>query len=229
MDSLITNGSESMPSHSKRGQISLEFLFIFGILTILLLYSVRNTTFSEGSSSVENLKIQVALEEKGLADAVSNTISQVYAQGPGSKATNYIRLVYLKNPGYLEKAWDVKDPKIFITYGQLPGGPSGNGTYITIINGTGTTRVTLNGGDKNAFWSRSLYQNDLTGNFTAWHNSNATLNITGTPIRYPGLVIDPGTLPSSLRIVVEWNPDNEESWYFNQTAGEIRINIRPGG
>ena len=63
-------------SNTGRAQISLEFLFIFGLLTILLLYSVRNVSFSEGSPSVENLRIQIALEEKGLANAISNTISQ---------------------------------------------------------------------------------------------------------------------------------------------------------
>ncbi|WP_367883438.1 class III signal peptide-containing protein [Thermococcus peptonophilus] len=181
------------------GQISLEFIIIFGLFTILLLYSIRNTSFSEGTPSVETLKIQTALEEKNLANTISNTISQVYAQGgPGSKATSYVKLVYLRNPpSYLERAWNVENPKIFITYGHLQGGPSDNGTYVMVINGTETTNVALSGDNKNIFWSRSLYAVNLLGNSAVWNSTfgNSTqIKLEGgssTSTTVYGLVIPP--------------------------------------
>ncbi len=215
---------------SKRGQVTLEFLFIFGLLTILLLYSVKTTTFSQGSPSVEDLRMQVAIEEKGLADTISNTISQVYAQGPGSKATSYVHLVYLRNVEYLKKAWPVQTPKVFITYGHLPGASAVNGTYVLVINGTGTTAAVVSGGDKNVFLSPSMFQKNFVLNISVWNpHADVTLDIVGSPSTYHGLAIDPATLPASLRIVVEWNPDIPNGWTYNSTAGELRININPGG
>ncbi|WP_297073448.1 class III signal peptide-containing protein, partial [Thermococcus sp.] len=35
----------------RRGQISLEFMLVFAIMLIMLLYSVRNVTFSSDSPS----------------------------------------------------------------------------------------------------------------------------------------------------------------------------------
>ncbi|BAD85856.1 hypothetical membrane protein, conserved, containing DUF361 domain [Thermococcus kodakarensis KOD1] len=218
----------------RRGQISLEFIIIFGLFTILLLYSIRNTSFSEGTPSVETLKIQTALEEKNLANTISNTISQVYAQGPGSKATSYVKLVYLRNPSYLERAWSVTDPGIFITYGPYG---SDYGVYITIINRTGTTNAALSGDNKSVFWSRSLYAVNLLGNSTVWNSTfgNSTqikLDGSSTSTTVYGLVIPPETLPSYLKIVVEWtpgwNPHQDEMWTYNETAGEIHIYINPG-
>ncbi|NJE62029.1 class III signal peptide-containing protein [Thermococcus sp. 21S7] len=211
-----------------KGQISLEFLLIFGLLTILLLYSIRNTSFSEGSPSVENLRIQIALEEKSLANAISNTISQVYAQGPGSKATTYVALTYLRNPSYLEKGLDVTDPQIFITYGPLGG--RGDGTYVGIINGTGTAILYTEGDDKNVVWSMGIYSRDLSTNTSVWGvPSEAKIVIGGVPFVFKGLSISPDQLNSTLKIVVEWNPDRGDSWFYNTTAKELRININPGG
>ncbi|ASJ01183.1 class III signal peptide-containing protein [Thermococcus gorgonarius] len=201
---------------SRKGQVSLEFLFVFTIMIVLLAYSINNVTFREGSASVENLKIQVALEEKNLANAISNTISQVYAQGPGSKATSYIHVNYLKDPQMLEKATGVKSPRVFITYR--------NGTFIT-ITGTGSA-VVLAGPNKNTFWSESMYRKILSSNSSIWSPSGS-VNMDSTTAY--GLEINPNDLPPTLRIVVEWNPDVPDSWEFNSTAGEIRININPGG
>ncbi len=211
----------------KKGQVSIEFLFIFAILLILLAYSVQNTTFQPGSQSVEAIKVQIAIEEKELANTISGAISQAYSQGPGSKTTVYVKLVYLRKPYYLEKVWSVTDPAIFITYGQHFA--DGNGTYVVVLNGTGTTKVILTGGDKNAFWTGALYQRNLLGNSTVWGGSSASVDFgTGATTVY-GLKLDPTTIPPVLRVVVEWNPDLPNSWAFNSTAGELRININPGG
>ncbi|NJE42863.1 class III signal peptide-containing protein [Thermococcus sp. GR6] len=210
-----------MMKKAKRGQVSLEFMLIFGIMLILLLYSVNNVTFREGSTSTETLRIQVSLEEKNLANAISNTISQVYAQGPGAKSTTYVKLTYLKDPGMLEKGLNVENPKIFITYGNYSN--DGNGTYVT-VTGTGFNLV-LSGGDKNIFWSRAMYQAVLYDNSSIWSPIG---NITIGADTIYGLEIDPRDLPATLKIVVEWNPDNPNSWTFDSTKGELRINIKAG-
>lgn len=207
---------------AKRGQVSLEFMLIFGIMLILLLYSVNNVTFREGSTSTETLRIQVSLEEKNLANAISNTISQVYAQGPGAKSTTYVRLTYLRDAGLLEKALNLESPRIFITYGNYSN--DGNGTYVT-VTGTGFN-IVLSGGDKNIFWSRAMYQAVLYDNSSIWSPIG---DITIGADTIYGLEIDPNDLPVTLKIVVEWNPDNPNSWTFDSTKGELRININPGG
>ncbi|WP_297068687.1 class III signal peptide-containing protein [Thermococcus sp.] len=215
---------------ARRGQISLEFMFVFALILVLLLYSVNNVTFKKGTASADTLQIQVSLEEKNFANVISNTITQVYSQGPGSKATSYVRFVYLRNPGYLEKALGVSDPRVFVSYGSL--GSPGNGTYVMVINGSGTTNIQLTGGDKNAFWSRSPYNSNALTNSSIWTSdlgTAATLIINGTPTTVYGLVLPTEGLPSELKIVVEWNPDKPEGWLFNGTAGEIRVNINPGG
>ncbi|ACJ17392.1 hypothetical membrane protein, conserved [Thermococcus onnurineus NA1] len=211
-----------MMKKAKRGQVSLEFMLIFGIMLILLLYSVNNVTFREGSTSTETLRIQVSLEEKNLANAISNTISQVYAQGPGAKSTTYVRLTYLRDAGLLEKALNLESPRIFITYGNYSN--DGNGTYVT-VTGTGFN-IVLSGGDKNIFWSRAMYQAVLYDNSSIWSPIG---DITIGADTIYGLEIDPNDLPVTLKIVVEWNPDNPNSWTFDSTKGELRININPGG
>jgi len=206
----------------KKGQVSLEFLLVFGVILILLLYSVRNVTFNEGSPSTETLRIQVSLEEKNLANAISTTISQVYSQGPGAKATSFVRLTYLRDPQMITKALEVTDPKIFITYGNYTS--EGNGTYVT-ITGTGVLPV-LSGGDKNVFWSRSMYQKVLYTSQPVWSPVGSA---SFGPITVYGVEIRPEDLPPALKIVVEWNPDSPESWNFDSGRGELRINIKPGG
>ncbi|WP_456367036.1 class III signal peptide-containing protein [Thermococcus sp.] len=209
----------------RRGQSSLEFMFVFGIMLILLVYSFNNTTFRQGSPSQGTLSMQIALEEKNLASSISNAIDQAYAQGPGSKSTLRVRLTYLRQPYYLEKGLGVTDPRIFITYGPYN---DANGTYVTVINGTGVTNAVLSGGGKTVFWAESFYQKDLLGNSSVW-GASATLNINGTAYTLYGLVLPPKGLPPVLTVVVEWNPDLPDRWLFNQSSGEIRININPGG
>jgi len=206
----------------KRGQVSLEFMLVFGMMLILLLYSVNNITFREGSTSTETLRIQISLEEKNLANAISNTVSQVYAQGPGAKSTTYVRLTYLRDPEMLRKGLNLNNASVFITYGNYS--TEGNGTYIT-VTGTNVTAV-LSGGNKNVFWSRAMYQAILYTNSSVWSPSGSVT--FGSSTVY-GLNLDPATLPATLEIVVEWNPDNPNSWMFNSTTGELHININPGG
>ncbi|ASJ10379.1 hypothetical protein A3L12_03220 [Thermococcus sp. P6] len=206
----------------KRGQVSLEFMLVFGLMLILLLYSVNNVTFKEGSASTENLRIQISLEEKNLANVISNTVSQVYSQGPGSKSTAYVRLTYLRDRDMLLKGLGVEDPKVFVTYGNYT--DSGNGTYVT-VTGKDSTPV-LSGGDKNVFWSRALYGAVLYNRSDVW-SPRGSLTIGG--VRIYGLELDPADVPAILRVVVEWNPDKPDLWTFDQERGELRININPGG
>jgi len=211
-----------MMQEKRHGQVSLEFMLVFGIMLILLLYSVNNVTFREGSTSTEALRIQISLEEKNLANAISCTIDQVYTQGPGAKSTTYVKLTYLRNGDILEKGLNTNNPEIFITYGNYSN--KGNGTYVGVI-GSGITPI-LTGGDKNVFWSRSMYQAILYNDSLVWSPSGS---ITVGSSTFNGLKINPTSLPATLKIVVEWNPDNSNSWTFNSTKGELRININPGG
>jgi len=207
----------------RRGQISLEFMLVFSIMLIMLLYSVKNVGFDSSSPSSSTLAIQIALEEKSVANAISNTISQVYAQGPGSKATTYVTLTYLRNPSYLKKGLGIADPQIFITYGPFNG--LGNGTYMGIISER-TAAVYTHGTDKNVVWSSGMYQKVLYSNSSVWSPKKA---VTMESLTVYGLVISPTHLNSTLKIVVEWNPDKGDSWNYNATVGELRININPGG
>ena len=204
-----------------RGQISLEFMLVFGLMMFLLIYSINNATFSGNSASVQILRTQIGVEEKTLANAISNAISQVYAQGPGSKATVYVSLVYLRNSEMLRKGLGVETPMVFITFGNYS--TLGNGTYVAVAaNGS---EVVLTGGDKTAFWSRSLYSKNLYSRDSIW-NPLATVKF-GSMVVY-GIGISPDSIPPSLRIVAEWNPDLPNGWSFDPVAGEIRININPG-
>ncbi len=229
----------------KKGQISLEFMMVFAIMLILLLYSVRNVTFSNGSPSTENLRISVSLEEKNLANAISNTISQVYSQGPGAKATAYVKLTFLRDPQMLSKALEVSDPVIFITYGYNPdyifdNDKTGNGTYVTVLPRNSDYSTSFYGGDKEVFWSYSLYPKTLCnlsetkGGISTWDPLGERMIRGLNPCRpgfnkVYGIQLDPGLLPSELKIVVTWDPDKIDSWKFDLAKGALLININPGG
>jgi uncharacterized protein (UPF0333 family) len=175
----------------RRGQVSLEFMFIFAIIAILLVYSINNTTFKQGSASVDTMAVQVALEGKHVVNAISGTISQVYSQGPGSKATSYVSVSYLSDRDMLLKTFNSSNITIIHT---------GSNVSITIGNKAITT-----GDKKNTFTTTTLYNTP--------HNNSISIP----------------KFPRTLKIVVQWNPDMNESWSFDSTKGELDININPGG
>ncbi|WP_084593930.1 class III signal peptide-containing protein [Palaeococcus ferrophilus] len=201
----------------RKGQVSLEFMFVFAIFLVLLVYSVNNVTFTQNSASVDTLRVQVSIEAKHMANAISNTISQVYAQGPGSKATTYLHLRYLNDQSTLQKAYGTNSSMVvFLSYL--------NGTYVDIINPSNPT-LNLNETNttrRNVFWSEALYKKDITTNSTVFPDS---ITVNGTTLY--GLSLSPGSLPSMITIVVEWNPSAPENWTFQNAT--IRINIKPGG
>lgn len=201
----------------EKAQISLEFALIFGIMLILLAYSINNITFTQNSQAAGALRVQISLEAKNLANSISNTISQVYAQGPGSKATTYVTLRYLNDANYLEKAFNLSgSPQLFITYL--------NGAYVGIVDSANSILET-SGVSKNAFWAQSLYKADLTLNGTFVPSGSVICN--GTTLN--GVLINNlDQMPSNIVIVVEWIPGNGNTWTFNLTNGELRINIDPG-
>ncbi len=197
-------------------------MMVFAIMLILLLYSVQNVTFKEGSASAESMALQINLEEKNLANAISNAISQVYAQGPGAKTTTYVKLTYLRDSKMISRALGIADPVVFITYGNYS--DVGNGTYVTII-GTGFT-ASLTGKNKNVFWSQSMYSSILYTNSSVWSNSTS---VTFGSTTVNGLQISPAQLPPNLQVVVTWDPAKPDEWTFNSTKGALYININLGG
>ncbi|AEC52829.1 hypothetical protein PNA2_1915 [Pyrococcus sp. NA2] len=197
----------------RKGQVSVEFLFIITIFMIMLLYSINNVTFNRGPS-VDLLATQINIEEKALANAISNTISQVYAQGPGAKATTYISLTYLRDETYIKRAFKFENPIIIIFYR--------NGTYVALIDEDNATLKTR-GSNKNTFWSYSLYARDLLTNYTVFRNNNLLVNLDGVSMQIACLRLRPSEIPKRLKIVVEWNPDLEDSWIYS--SGELKIVI----
>ncbi|WP_456321255.1 class III signal peptide-containing protein [Palaeococcus sp. (in: euryarchaeotes)] len=197
----------------RRGQVSLEFMFVFAIFLTLLVYSVNNVTFTQNSQSVETLRVQVSLEAKSFANTISNTVSQVYAQGPGSKATTYFMFKYLKDESFLKKAYNMSGtPQILIGYQ--------NGTYVGILDSSNKNiyQNETNTMKRNLFWSRALYSKNVT---------SYSPSASGTSL--PGILVNANALPTTLKIVVEWNPDNTEAWSLDTSTGELHINIKPGG
>ncbi|WP_245250311.1 hypothetical protein [Thermococcus stetteri] len=177
-----------------RGQLSLEFMLIAGVMLIMLAYSVNTVTFSSDYPSSETLKVQVALEAKNVANQIAGVISQVYSQGPGSKAAIYVKTSILDDPDMLQDAFGSSKVSIY----QV-----GNVVRVTI----GDTPI-LVGDNKNTFSAVTLYNRTSAG-------------IVGLSF--------PQGLPGTLKVVVEWNPDQPESWEFNNTTRVLRINIKPGG
>lgn len=72
-----------------RGQISLEYLLIFAVSLIILIAF----TLPLVETALENtLDVSDSLNAKNELSKLSNTISQVYAEGHGSKQTIYLSL-----------------------------------------------------------------------------------------------------------------------------------------
>ncbi|AEK73036.1 hypothetical protein GQS_05680 [Thermococcus sp. 4557] len=180
---------------ARRGQVSLEFMLVFGIMLILLIYSVNSITFQQGSTSTETLKMQVLLEEKSLANAIAGTVAQVYSQGPGAKSTTYVKVTYLAEPDYLQKAF-------------------------------GSAKVTIGGNED----SMLVWVGDSSV------TSGANKNTVSTEVPYSledfdDLSFSDGLPSKSIRIVVTWDPSEDEGWSKNVAGDylEITININPGG
>ena len=60
-------------------------MFIFSIILMMLAYSLSNVTFTQESQAVELLRVDASFEARSFANSISNSISQDYAQGSGSK------------------------------------------------------------------------------------------------------------------------------------------------
>ncbi|MFA4663094.1 hypothetical protein [Pyrococcus kukulkanii] len=202
----------------RRGQISLELMFLMIVFMLILVYSLRLVTFTS-SSSQDVIALQIGIEAKGFASAISNAISQVYAQGPGAKVTVNYRLTYLRDKEYLSKAFALNNPTIAISYL--------NGTYVMLLNGSGTILVNLRGPYKNVFWANSLYKEDILTNTSVFPDIIPNVNFDGNMVNLACIKIPPSNLPKIVKIVVEWDPDNSESWVYNVTSGELVIKINP--
>jgi len=202
----------------RKGQMTLEFLFIFAVGMVLLLYSVNSATFQRGQSSTTSLNLKICLDEKNLASTISDAITQVYSQGPGAKVTAFASLSYLSNLAFVERATGLSNPRIFITYGQLAN-MSYNGTIVGLYGSNGG--LVFGGDNRNTFWERGMFQKNLTANSSVWNPSSS---VDG----YYGISIDPAAVPSHLKIVVEWNPVKPVEWVYNSTSGTLYINIREG-
>ncbi len=213
---------------ARRAQISLEFMLIIAIGMILIIYSVREVTFSNGTSARTTLQMNVYLEEKRLASSISNTISQVYSQGPGSKATAYVHLTYINSLKTLKAGLGIPNPVVFITYGSYVG--RGNGTFVTVASATQSTPLFLNGTNKSVFWSLSLYPESLYGNSSLWSPSGSLsfeYSNTTTSFTVYGVEVNATEIPSTLRIVITWNPQEGDTWTY--VNGTLFINIKVGG
>ncbi|WP_297509193.1 class III signal peptide-containing protein [Thermococcus sp.] len=197
----------------KRGQISLEFLLVFGILLIMLLYSARSMTFNN-TSSREALLMQVAVEEKSTANIIASAIDQVYAQGPGSKVTVYAHFTLLRNGDYLKKAFNLTSPVInIILAGEndplFPAGAS-NSIVAVAVSNQGNEPI-ISGSNRTGVWVQTFLK------YNATSHTRFEVNFT------------PSTLPPVMKVVVEWNPAQPISLVYNSTSSTLHINIRVKG
>ena len=198
----------------RRGQISLEFMLVFAIMLIMLLYSVRNVTFSSDSPSNGVLALQIALEEKNIANTIASAIDQVYAQGPGSKVTVYAHFVLLRNSRYISRAFNVSSPEVQIlllgTSDSLFPSTSGGSVVAVAVVGSGNTTPILSGSNRTGVWVKTYFP----------YSSSSPSSFK--------VVLNPSSIPDTMRIVVEWNPNVPVSMSYNSTDGTLYINISPG-
>ncbi|WP_457741969.1 class III signal peptide-containing protein [Thermococcus sp.] len=209
-----------MPARKKRGQISLEFMLVFGIMLLMLVYSINNASFKGGSSSAQTLQLQVLLEEKGIANVIAGAIDQVYSQGPGSKVTVYAHFDLLRDEYYLKKAFGYSLPVVNITLlgngsPLLPAGSTG-GVILVGVNQINATPVVA-GTNKTAV---------EVGTFYPYNGTSLSLAFYPAEVPNTPHISD---IPPTMKIIVQWNPDQAPSLTFNSTTGALYININPGG
>jgi len=190
----------------RRGQLSLEFMFVFTLMLIMLLYSVRTVGFDSPASS-GTLALQIALEEKSVANVIAGAIDQVYAQGPGSKVTVYARFNLLRNPNYISKAFNLTSPQVLImligtTDPLFPPGAENSVVAVAVFGDYGPI---LTGSNRTGVWVQTIYPYD------------------GSSL----VQLEPTEVPSLMKIVVEWNPSEPVSMTYDN--GTLHINVRAGG
>jgi uncharacterized protein (UPF0333 family) len=194
----------------RRGQITLEFLLIFGILMIMLLYSARSITFNEATSR-QTLLMQAVIEEKSVANTIAGAIDQVYAQGPGAKVTVYTRFSILRNKDYVEKAFNLSSPVVeFMLIGENDSlFPSGavNSVLAVGVSNSGSQPI-LEGEARTGDWVLTLFRYNGT-----------------SPSRFE-VKLQPSQIPPVMTVVVEWNPNKPVSMTYNSTTSTLHINLR---
>jgi uncharacterized protein (UPF0333 family) len=194
----------------RRGQISLEFLFVFAILMIMLLYSAKYVTFNS-STSAQTLAVQTVIEEKSVANVIGSAIDQVYAQGPGAKVTVYARFSLLRNTEYLKRAFNLTNPVVYLMLiGEnstlFPPGAM-NSVIAVGVADNGTVPV-LNGADRTGVWVQTFLK----------YNSTTTPQIV--------VPLNPSNIPPVIKVVVQWDPAEPVSMVYNSTTSTLEINIR---
>ncbi|GAB6136314.1 class III signal peptide-containing protein [Thermococcus prieurii] len=198
----------------RRGQISLEFMLVFAIMMVMLMYSVKSVGFNSSSPSSGTLAIQIALEEKSVANVIAGAIDQVYAQGPGSKVTVYAHFNLLRNSKYLKNAFNLTSPQVQLMFlgTKDPLFPTGaeNSVVVVAVSNAGSTPV-ISGSNRTGVWVQTYFL----------YNSTSKTGFT--------LSFAPSDVPTTMRVVVEWNPSKPVSMTYDSTSGTLHINIRPGG
>ncbi|AIU69572.1 hypothetical protein TEU_04020 [Thermococcus eurythermalis] len=198
----------------RRGQISLEFMLVFSIMLIMLLYSIKNVGFDESSPSSETLAVQIALEEKSVANVIAGAVDQVYAQGPGSKVTVYAHFNLLRNSKYLKKAFGLTSPQVQLmflgTEDSLFPVEAENSVIAVAVAESGSDPV-ISGSTRTGVWVQTYF----------------LYNSTSKPRFLVSL--SPNDVPSMMKVVVEWNPSEPVSMAYDRASRTLKINIRPGG
>jgi len=198
----------------RRGQISLEFMLVFAIMLIMLLYSVKSVGFSSSSPSAGTLAIQIALEEKSVANVIAGAVDQVYAQGPGSKVTVYAHFNLLRNSKYLKSAFNLTTPRVQLMFlgTEDPLFPAGaeNSVVVVAVSNAGSAPV-ISGPNRTGVWVQTYFL----------YNSTSK---TGFSLSFA-----PSDVPTTMRVVVEWNPSEPVSVTYDGASKTLHINIRQGG
>ncbi|NJE54613.1 class III signal peptide-containing protein [Thermococcus sp. 21S9] len=197
----------------RRGQISLEFMLVFSIMLIMLLYSVKNVGFDSNSPSSGTLAIQMALEEKSVANVIAGAIDQVYAQGPGSKVTVYAHFNLLRNSKYITSAFNVTSPQVQLLFlgtndPLFPAGAENSVVAVAVANST--VGPVLTGSNRTGVWVQTYFLYNAT-------------SPTGFVV-----ALNPADVPGTMKVVVEWNPAKPVLMVYNSTSETLYINIKPG-